>query len=185
MGCNVGAFTVFAMAKSCDVISYEADVDNHELSIGNITSNYGSSKVLRAAIVPDSHQGRYVHFHVNNRPMALRRHSLYAPKKDYKTIEVPAIRFSEAITINPGHKNVKMNIEGAEIDILNERPNLKILDKLVLEWSFDKDRRISTFKGTLDYLKTQFSYVDTNRSIKQGLVNWDYYPPNAFIYCMK
>jgi len=184
LGSNIGAFSVFAFSKGCQVVSYEAEPDNAEITRNNISLNGYAGEVYHKAIVADSYPSSSIDLYVSSRPMALRRHSVFPHKKDFVKVSVPTIGFSELLQKHRDYRCLKMNIEGVEIDILKERPDLSGIDKLVFEWSFDKDKKISTLKETLLYLKSQFSYVDMNKKIPNSLT-WDFYPPNAFIYAIK
>lgn len=184
MGSNIGAFSVFALSKGCDVVSFEAENENAKRTRYNIDLNGYEPKVVNCAIVPDEYRLDHVNLHVSSRPMAKRRHSIGAHKKDFELVPVRAIRFSDALKMYSGHRCLKMNIEGVEIDILKSRVDLSGVDKLVLEWSFDKDPMISTLTETLAWLRTEFKYVDINKRIPDS-EKWEFYPPNAFIYAMR
>lgn len=185
MGANVGAFSVYAGQYGCEVISVEAEAVNAELTRMNIEANGRPARVLQQAVVPDDFVGDTIRFHVHtaNRPMALRRHSIYQPKKDFTTVDIPCRRFSTFAAL--GHDCVKMNIEGVEIAVLMAAHDFGWVRKMVLEWSFDKDPKIATLDSAMAKLRQHFSYVDINRKITPGLKEWTFYPPNAFIYCIK
>ena len=185
MGSNIGAFGVYAGQMGSEVIAFEAERQNADLTKMNLDLNNVRSRVIHAAIMPDSHDQDFVEFHVfqSNRPMAQRRHSIYQPKKDSIIKKVPAVRFGDCKKY--GYDCIKMNIEGVEIPILVGDPDLSWVNKMVLEWSFDKEPRIEVLRSVLSTLKKRFRYVDINRSIKPDMVTWNFYPPNAFIYCIK
>src|SRR5688500_14823548 len=116
LGSNIGAFTVYAGLKGCQVQSYEADAYNAQATMDNAALNGLATTVLQAAIVHDDFEENHVKFYVNSRPMALRRHSIYQPKKNFDVVSVPAVRFSNLPLRSCDA--VKMNIEGAELDLL-------------------------------------------------------------------
>lgn len=185
MGANVGAFSVYAGQMDAKVIAFEAEHKNAELVGKNLDLNDVDSRVIEAAIMPDNYKKSTVEFNVfqEKRPMAQRRHSIYKPKKDFDVISVPVVRFSDCKKY--GHNCIKMNIEGVEIELLQKVEDLSWVKKMVLEWSFDKEPRIDVLRDVLDKLRKNFRYVDINRKITPELKIWSFYPPNAFIYCMK
>ncbi|HET9136990.1 MAG TPA: hypothetical protein VFO76_10155, partial [Candidatus Kapabacteria bacterium] len=56
--------------------------------------------------------------------------------------------------------------------------------KLVFEYSFDMDKRIATFKKTMDKLRMLFPIVQPARKIPLDLEVYPYYPPNCYIFCI-
>ncbi len=185
LGSNVGAFSVYAGQYGCPSIGYEANKDNCHIANLNLTHNGVVGKVINGAIVPDDHKAKTVQFFEfrSNRPLALRRHSIYQPKKDYDIVNVPAVRFSALAKHK--HDCVKMNIEGAEVPIMVADTDFSWVRKMALEWSFDKEPKISVLRDVLRQLRRQFRYVDINRKITPDMVTWNWYPPNAFIYCIR
>jgi FkbM family methyltransferase len=180
LGSNIGAFSVYAGLRGCDVIAFEADEYNAQATEANITLNRVSGVVVRAAIMHDDYESNTVDFYVNSRPMALRRHSVYQPKKDFVVQSIPAIRFGDLPLDRVDA--IKMNIEGAEIDLLERVRDYRGVKKFVFEYSFDKDPSIARFKSILARLRTHFDYVDHNKHVPDA-VNWIHYPPNIFVYC--
>lgn len=183
LGSNIGSFTVYAALKGCTVRAYEADEYNAGATDANIHWNSltGVARVQRAAIVHDGYEGGHVSFFVNERPMALRRHSIHQPKKNFTEIKVPAITFSE---LPLDHTDgIKMNIEGAEIELLERAKGFGAVRKLVFEYSWDKDPSIARFQAIVARLKTHFRVVDYNKRLPET-ENWVHYPPHIFVYCM-
>lgn len=188
MGANIGAFSVFAAHVGCEVVSFEAESLNAEATVKNLTLNGFRPQVHQCAIVPDSYVGNTISFFVLSRPMALRRHSIVQPKKDFVRVEVPALRWSDALRQNPGFDCVKLNIEGVEVDIMREAPQFDGVRKMVFEWSFDKDPEIATCVAMLAKLRRYFRYVDISKPVErvgQTHARWDFYPPNAFVYAIR
>lgn len=182
LGSNIGAFSVYAGSKGGKILAYEADEFNAGATEENMQLNAINGRVIRAAIMPDTYLDPDVTFYVNSRPMALRRHSVYQPKKDFVAIKVPAVRwgslpFSE-------YPNVKMNIEGSEIELLEAAQNFDGIQKLVFEYSWDKDPSIARFQAIIAKLKQHFTTVDYNKTIPAG-PKWVHYPPNIFVYCLR
>lgn len=185
LGANVGAFSVYAALKGCQIVgAYEADEINAQLCQRNLAANgivvTPIGPVHRAAIVHDDFEDDHVKFYVNYRPMALRRHSIYQPKKNYTEITVPAIRFG---SLPLAHVDgIKMNIEGVEIELLERVRDFGNVKKLVFEYSWDKDPSIARFQAIVARLRTHFRVVDWNKKLPDA-PEWVHYPPNIFVYC--
>lgn len=180
LGANVGAFSVYAGAMGNEVMSFEAEPENAKRVVTNMTMNGLQAKVRHAAIVDDRYDKDHITFYVSSRPMALRRHSVYEPKKDFTKIQVPVVRWSQLPFDQ--YPNVKMNIEGCEIALLEHAEHFKGLQKLVFEYSWDKDPSIPRFNRIIEKLQRHFKEVTYNKRIPPGDV-WPYYPPNIFVYC--
>ena len=192
MGANIGAFSVMANAISGNpVVSFEADETNAQITAHNIKTNGFSPDVKRAAVMPNDHPGSTVTFYVSHRPMALRRHSIYQPKKDFQAMTIPAMRFSDCVEYGRsriGADCIKFNIEGVEIPIIRSldfESSIVGIKKIVLEWSFDKEPKMAVLHETLARLRQIFTYVDCNKKINIPNETWPFYPPNLFIYAMR
>lgn len=190
LGANIGAFSVYAALHGAQVRAYEAQGDNIQMIKANIKANKLEDRieVLKYAIVPDSSHGKNLKFYESTNPATFRRHTLYgnylnsAKKKDMVVTAVKGIGFSKIIT--DGFDCIKMNIEGAEIPIFDELQANPGIRKLVFEYSFDMDKRISTYKKTVDKLHSLFSIVQPARKIPLDLEIYPFYPPNCYIFCM-
>ena len=77
-----------------------------------------------------------------------------------------------------------MDIEGAEIQILEEIPNWPALgiNKLVFEYDFDQDKSIPRFNKIIRQLKTNFKSVISPK-MPEGIISYDFYPSGVLVYC--
>jgi FkbM family methyltransferase len=189
LGANIGAFTCYAAIKGCHVRAYEPQADNCDMIRENIEINNVASRVeiIRAAIVPLSQHGKTLNFYESTNPASFRRHTLYgnylnsSTKKNVKMTTVKALGFNTLIA--DGYNCIKMNIEGAEIPILNELETNIGIKKLVFEYSFDMDKRIKTYVEVIERLQTMFKVVKSSRTIPLHLEEFPFYPPNSYIFC--
>lgn len=190
LGANIGAFTCYAALKGATVKAYEPQLDNAELIKQNCHLNGVKDRVeiFNDAIVPDTEHGKTLNFYESTNPTSFRRHTLYgnylnsAKKKKVVVTKVNAVGFSNVI--KSGCDCVKMNIEGAEIPIIMELTNNLGIKKLVFEYSFDMDNKISTYKNVIAKLETLFEIVKPARTIPLHLETYPYYPPNCYIFCV-
>lgn len=189
LGANIGAFTCYAAIKGCQVRAYEPQKDNCDMIRENLMLNNVASQVeiIRAAVVPLSQDGKTLNFYESTNPASFRRHTLYgnylnsSTKKNVKLTTVKAAGFNNLI--KDGFNCIKMNIEGAEIPIINELTNNLGIKKMVFEYSFDMDKKIKTYVEITDRLKEMFKIVKSSRTIPLHLEEFPFYPPNTYIFC--
>lgn len=189
LGANIGAFTVYCAMKGANVIAYEPQTDNAEMISRNAQMNNVSNRIeiKKLAVVPDSQDGKVLNFYESTNPASFRRHTLYgnylnsAKKKKTQVTQVNAIGFSKVI--ENGFNCIKMNIEGAEIPILMELASAGNIKKMVFEYSFDMDKRISTYVSVINKLQTLFKTVKPARTIPLHLETYPFFPPNCYIFC--
>ena len=100
-------------------------------------------------------------------------------------IRVQTVRFVEILQEYPHVDGVKMDIEGAEVVILEELTMIPSrLKWLVLEYSFDFFMDLSRFRSLVKHLELWF-YVET--TVEEALLSnhttYQKRPYNGFIYC--
>ena len=160
LGANVGAFAVLAAGLGATVLrAVEAEETNANLSRQNLDLNGLDVPVCHAAVVPDDHQGDVVALNVNLEPLSLRRHSILKARRKSVAVNVPAMRWSEAIA---GADGAKVNIEGAEIPVFAlacQQGAFGDLRQLVFEWSFDVEPRIPVLAEVVAGLERHFETV--------------------------
>ena len=189
LGANIGAFACYAAVKGCQVRAYEPQIDNCEMIRINAELNNVADKIeiIKAAVVPQSQDGKTLNFYESTNPASFRRHTLYgnylnsSKKKNITVTSVTAAGFNSLI--KDGYNCIKMNIEGAEIPIINELENNLNIKKMVFEYSFDMDNKISTYVAVIEKLKTLFKLVKSSRTIPLHLETYPFYPPNTYIFC--
>lgn len=171
LGGNVGAFTLQAMSKGATIDVYEPDPFNCKMIEKNLKANNYDANIYQKAVVATN--DKYMTMYVGN-DMQTWRNSLYKNWGNQK-FKVPCIHFSDVLN-NENHC-VKIDIEGAEMDILE---NMKLFsNKMVFEWSFDIDGRIDRYKKIIDKLKKEYKNVDEKDKRFYNLP--DYIVPNRFI----
>lgn len=180
LGANIGTFSLKATTSGCRVVAYEPEPENFNILVENTRGL--SVTPVKAAIVASSDK--------STQP-------LYLCKGDYNkyrhtltkirgrlTIDVDVHIFKDVLDqFRPN--GVKMDIEGAEIDILDSMTTWPThVTHLVFEYSFDRDRSITRFKKIIDQLKENFTHVhhpkmDWNRE------KYDFYPPAVIVYAKR
>lgn len=147
LGGNVGAFTLLAKKNGAEVVVYEPDPFNCEMLEKNLKLNNFKAEIRNKAIV-ENYKEEMILFIGNNNQVW--RNSLYK-NWNGKGIKIKCENFDKNI---PNNVNIKMDIEGAEMPIL-ETTNL-IFNKLIFEWSFDIDNSLQRFWDIIDKLKINY-----------------------------
>jgi len=154
LGGNVGAFALQAISKGCTVDIYEPDPFNCKMIEKNLKLNSYDANIHQKAVVAG--ELKKMTMYVGNN-MQTWRNSLYKNWGNQK-FTVECVHFSEVI--KPEHC-VKMDIEGAEMDILEGMAVFPY--KMVAEWSLDIDSSLNRYRAILDKLKAQYQEVYHNK----------------------
>lgn len=175
LGGNVGAFALNVLNKGSSVDIYEPDPFNCRMIEKNLKANNYNANIHQKAIVATTRK-KMVMYVGNN--MQVWRNSLYKNWGNQK-FNVDCIHFEEVIKTD---SLVKMDIEGAEMDILE---NLAIYPKrMVFEWSFDVDESLTRYRNIVKKLKKVYKNVKAP-NYNDAYVIWQksWFPPCANVYC--
>lgn len=148
LGGNVGAFTLQAISKGATIDVYEPDPFNCKMIEKNLKANNYDANIHQKAVV--STNDKYMTMYVGN-DMQTWRNSLYKNWGNQK-FKVPCIHFDEVIKTD---SNIKMDIEGAEMPILEQMENYP--KKMVAEWSLDIDGNLNRYRRIVDKLKPVYN----------------------------
>ncbi len=92
------------------------------------------------------------------------RHSLMSHyKKKLPTIDIPCMAIDDVLKKFPDINCIKLDIEGSEIEILKNEHDFSNIKKLVFEYSFTKNRKMTDFFECVDKLSKYFD-VDVQNS---------------------
>lgn len=177
LGGNIGAFTVWAASLGAIVRTYEPDPVSIEMIRKNLLANNLTAEVNQSGVVGD---GRNSAFLSISKAGKYWRNSLY---KNWGggLIKVPLVRFDDVVTESDC---VKMDIEGAEMDIVEK---MQVFPrKLVLEWSFDIDDNIDRYRAAVLRLRENYPNVKA-RTFADIHTVWPktWFPPFQMIYAWK
>ena len=179
IGGNIGAFAVFAASKGAAVVSYEPEPDNFELLLENMSRNGGAAVGVDKAVVQRS--GKKVPLYLCKGDRNKYRHTLFQIR-GRESIEVETIGFDEILKQEKPN-GVKMDIEGAEIEILSYDHDWSGVDKLVFEYHFDRNRSVEYFYSIVRRLEKDF--IVEHKKIPLGTVTYDWFPAAIIVYCYK
>jgi len=151
LGGNVGAFTLQAISKGATADVYEPDPFNCKMIEKNLKANNFNANIHQKAVV--STKEKFMTMYVGN-DMQTWRNSLYKNWGNQK-FKVPCIHFEDVIKDD---SNLKMDIEGAEMTILEQMKNYP--NKMVAEWSLDIDGNLNRYRRIVDKLKPIYNKFD-------------------------
>ena len=171
-GANIGAFAVPAVAAGAEVVCYEPWAESADLVRRNLRENGLKARVIEKAVALEAGVGRL------GIAKSVWRHSLLRTKGP--GCAVPVVSFADAIA---GMDCAKLDIEGAEIELLQRVESFGSLRKLVFEWHFDYERATDVYLATLDRLREHFPEV-SGRKVKPG-IDYIWFPPSAVVRCRR
>lgn len=180
LGANIGAFSCFAAQKGAVVTAYEPEPENAALTRLNLGLNGFTAPVHEVAVVADTETRDHLNFYLSNTTYGNWRHSLYKTKNK-RAIQVPVKHISSALE---NCDAVKMDIEGAEIDILNSLGDWQQVRKLCFEYHFDVNNSIPLFTSIVDRLRKTFTEVRSPK-MPDGLEAYTFYPPARIVFCWR
>ena len=138
LGGHIGLFALYAISNGAKkVIVYEADKDNFDILQKNILLNNLTDVIIPiySAVVADEilQDDKTINLWKSKNPSVNYRNSIVEKSRGIKTI-VPAIKFNSIIT--PEVDGLKIDIEGAEVDILiSNSSNYQNIKKLTYEFT--------------------------------------------------
>jgi len=185
LGGNIGTFVLFCLARGVtSVASYEPEPENFALLTKNVKDNFPDAK--RVTLVEKA-----VSVKKGTMPLFLckgdynkYRHTL-CPKRGRATVHVHVEGIVPTLKKH-GSDCLKMDIEGAEIEILEflsvDHYRTLGLRKLVFEYSFDVDKSIPRFMAIIRRLRKYFPVVHYDK-VKEHELVYDYFPACTLVYC--
>ncbi len=176
LGGNVGAFTCLAASKGASVTCYEPDPTNCQQIMQNLRENKLSAKVVQAAVTHRPSGSIVLNVWPSGQSW---RNSVVRNKKGTVPLEVPALHLFSLISNN---HCIKMDIEGAEIAILEAWPTQLRPKKLVFEYSFDVDTSTQRLRRIIERMHASFTHVKFTKQIEK-LEQWTFFPPCTMVHC--
>lgn len=179
MGANAGYFGAYCQFKGAKPICVEADPQNHDILEKNLC--HGDYQLIKKAVIPDNANFSHVTFFQRQDGMSWKS-SLFKVAKS-KKIKVPTVKFQELLTQDCC---VKMDIEGIEMEILENCEDFSKINKMAFEWSFDKDMKINRLRKVIDKLEKSFKTVFCPQTLPRDHQLWPG-KANAYalVYCKR
>lgn len=177
LGTNCGAFSVFAMSLGAKVESYEPDPQSAEVARRNIYLNNFTPMLAQQAVVFDDVKELKFSTH----PDKPWRNSTKKKWKGGTELIVSCEQFANLVN---RATHCKMDIEGAEIDILQHTQDFGTIEVLIFEWHFDIQPFCKYFHAAIKNLSKHFSVIK-GAKIDPSLEVYKFFPPAKVIYCFK
>lgn len=170
IGGHIGLFSI-RMAKQFPQIkkiwSYEALPHNVSFGLENVKINNceGVCEYVQKAIVPNHEQS--VDFFISTDSG---KHSIL-PLRGRDIVNVPAINIDEAIKLH-GATAIKMDVEGAEYDLIKAVTDWSNIRVMILEYHFMykplKDNRVGKFQEVMKIFEDNFDVVRKIEAVEYG-----------------
>lgn len=175
LGANVGAFSCLALSKGAFVTAYEPDPANVKQLKKNLALNHVSCDIHSVAIVHDDRSQVTLNLWPQGQSW---RNSIVRNKRGTTPLIVPCFNFFK---IAAPSDCVKMDIEGAEIELLERWPSNFKVKKLVFEYSFDADPNVQRLRNILLRLSALFELQYAKQI--QTIERWNFFPPCTMVFC--
>jgi FkbM family methyltransferase len=184
LGGNIGTFSLLALSRGCSVVTCEPEPENVDILEKNLTLNFpgGAWEIIPMAVT--TKRDNSIDFYPCNGEYNKYRHTIY-PKRGRSKTSVPNIHIDDLLS-GTYIDSIKIDIEGAEIDILEHlTPDdyaKNGIRKMVFEYSFDVDSYIPRFLAIINKLRQYFSVVHYTK-VKENEEHYRYFPAATIVYC--
>jgi FkbM family methyltransferase len=183
LGGNIGTFCCKASEHGCKVISYEPEEENFQILNDNVRANASNVVTVKSGVVagPTGELELYLCKGDYNKY----RHTIFK-KRGRQSVTIQVKNFKEALAEHKPN-GVKIDIEGAEIDILDSMEPGDWPDHvthLVFEYSFDIDSSTARFKRIVDKLREAFATVH-HRKVNFEEEHFKHWPAAVIVYAKK
>jgi FkbM family methyltransferase len=185
LGGNIGTFALLALSHGASVVTCEPEHDNLELLQKNLEHNFpnGDYEILPVAVTTDANAT--VDLYLCKGEYNKYRHTIH-PKRGRSSVKVQQKHIHDLLAEHD-FDCIKMDIEGAEIDILEtltpEDYQQYGIKKMVFEYSFDIDPSIPRFLAIVDNLRLYFDEVSYSK-VKENELEYKHFPAMTMVYCI-
>lgn len=154
VGAHAGYFAAAALMQGCKSIAcYEPFLPNYNLARYNLLG-FGCKLHQMAVVAHAASDQATVALYVPTNPGNNWRHSIL-PVRGRVVIRVRAISMAQVLKNNRKADSVKLDCEGAELDILEALQWPSRINVLVFEYSFSHDASVPRFKAIIATLRKQ------------------------------
>ena len=162
-GSHIGVFGLYAAQNGAKkVYCYEPETENYKIlqeNIRHISEKY--STTLESFQYAINQTGGTHSFTIAPNTW---RHSLVSHyKTKHPTVAINCMAFDEILNRHKDINCIKLDIEGSELEIFKYEHDWSNVNKLVFEYSFTKNRKMSDFFECTDRLSKYF-FVDIQKS---------------------
>lgn len=187
LGANIGIFSCFVIARGGKVYGFEPEKNNFEMLKQNIKktkSEYKNPKGIKVFKEGVSTTTGTVKLYLTKNPENKYRHTII-PRKGRDTVTIKVKSMDDILKEHTDINAVKMDIEGIEIEILENFNGWKKygIKKLVLEYSFDIDPSIPRFAKIIANLQKYFRTVHFTK-VDLTQKEYKFFPPQTIVFCL-
>ena len=183
LGGNIGTFSLLALARGAKVLAYEPETENFALMRKNVAKNFKNTPHFRAVQKAVGVKAGTLDLYLCKGAYNKYRHTLH-PVRGRETVPVSVVTLRSVLRKNPDLTAIKMDIEGAEIELMEAMTprDYQGIRKMVVEYSFDVDRSIPRFLRIMKQLQTYFPHVHWTK-VKPDEEFYNYFPAATLVFC--
>ena len=181
LGGNIGAFAMAAAHAGGEVRTFEPEPVNAQLLRANVQLNRLGFQITVT-------QAAVVHAGAPKQPLFLcngahnrYRHTLQ-PKKNQNAVLVNCVTLASLLA-DQWANAIKLDIEGAELDMLSANYAWAGINKMVFEYHFDYDRLIPHFHARMDNLRNAGFSVEHAKMPDR--LSYDFYPAATIVHAVR
>lgn len=179
LGANIGAFTVLAASQGAEVTAFEPEQQNFDLLENNIKLNNLTAKTVRAAV---NASGAPAKLYLCKTAQNKYRHTL-KPIRGRSAIDIQIMSFADVIKqYNPC--GIKLDIEGAEIEILDSKPELHNVERIAMEYHFDHDYSVANFRNRMRIIEAQ-GFTTYYSAIPDTILEYKFFPASKIVIAIR
>lgn len=185
LGGNIGTFALLALSRGAHVTTCEPEQDNLTILERNLTHNFKGKDwhIIPAAVTVKTSTD--IDLYICKGEYNKYRHTVHA-KRGRATVKVQNINIYDLLK-SKKFNAIKMDIEGAEIEILETlKPEDYVkynISKLTFEYSFDIDDSIPRFMAIIRNLEQAFKTVHFTK-VKPDELHYKYFPAATMVHCI-
>jgi len=184
LGANIGTFALWALERGVNrVVCYEPEPTNYSMLQKNTKSL--KNKVILVKEGVDITSGE-TNLYLPNDVSRPYRASILQQKNNGRVVHsIKTTTLDKILKQYPTVTCIKMDIEGAEIQLLEQDHEWKGITQLAVEYSFDKDPSLKRFYDIIKKLtKTFHVQYSTKVDSNKDRVNYTHFPKQAMIWCL-
>jgi FkbM family methyltransferase len=159
LGTNIGAFSLLVLSRDSRAIGFEPIVENYELAKKNLLNNFKKGKFKLFNYAVSGFKDKELPMFKGSKETDRYRFSFFSKRKNKEVYESIKNKHFSNIVKKIDFDCLKMDIEGSEHKILDDKLIPKGLKKLVMEYHFTKDKDMKKFDERMDYLRSIFDVV--------------------------
>lgn len=187
LGGNIGTFALLVLSRGASVVTCEPEKDNIAILEKNLLHNFADVAGKMWQIVPSAvtpKRGTSIDLYLCKGDYNKYRHTIYH-KRGRESVKVKNMSIYTLLKKDKFNA-IKIDIEGAEIDILEalKPSDYKGIEKMVFEYSFDIDPSIPRFLAIIKKLRKVFNVVHYTK-VKENELEYKHFPAMTMVYCLK